>query len=60
MTREQAQQFINIYNDLMKISTKGEDTITMANILMGMQQLANSVEIIEEPKVENTEVAKGE
>ncbi len=60
MTREQAQQFVNIYNELLKISTKGEDTLIMANILTSMQQLANSIEVIEEPKIENTETAEGE
>lgn len=49
MTRQQAEQFINAYNMLMTIATKGEDTKTMAHILMIMEQLAESIQLIEEP-----------
>ena len=47
MTREQAEQFINAYNALLKISTKGEDTKLMAQILNIMENLANTVQVIE-------------
>ncbi len=62
MTKQQAEQFINIYNALLTISTKGEDTKTMAKILALMEQLANTVEIKEEPiMASNTEpVVEGE
>ncbi len=59
MTKQQAEQFINIYNALLTISTKGEDTKTMAQILMAMEDLANQIKIIEEPKEEKSE-EKGE
>ena len=49
MTRQQAEQFINVYNALLTISTKGNDTKTMAQILTIMEQLANTVQVIEEP-----------
>lgn len=52
MTRQQAEQFISVYNALLTISTKGEDTKTMANILIAMEQLANNIQIIEEPSVQ--------
>lgn len=48
MTRQQAEQFINIYNALLTISTKGEDTKTMARILELMEQLANTIEVKED------------
>ena len=31
------EQIINIFNALLTISTKGEDTITMAKCLQGLQ-----------------------
>ena len=49
MTRQQAEQFISVYNALLTISTKGEDTKTMGQILTAMEQLANTIKVIEEP-----------
>lgn len=49
MTRQQAEQFINVYNALLTISTKGNDTKTMAQILAVMEQLADTIQVIEEP-----------
>ena len=49
MTRQQAEQFINVYNALLTISTKGNDTKTMAQILTVMEQLADTIQVIEEP-----------
>ena len=48
MTRQQAEQFINIYNALLTISTKGEDTKTMSKILMMMENLANTIQVKED------------
>ena len=45
MTRQQAEQFISIYNALLTISTKGEDTKTMAKVLSTMEELANNIEV---------------
>lgn len=60
MTQEQANQFVNIYNALLTISTKGEDTKTMAQVLQAMEYLANSIKIVEEPQEEKGEEPKGE
>lgn len=49
MTRQQAEQFINVYNALLTISTKGNDTKTMAQILTVMEQLADTIQVIEDP-----------
>jgi hypothetical protein len=51
MTRQQAEQFINAYNMLLTITTKGEDTKTMARVLDIMEQLANSIQLVEEPAI---------
>lgn len=48
MTRQQAEQFINIYNALLTISTKGEDTKTMGRVLELMEQLANTIDVKED------------
>lgn len=60
MTKQQAEQFINIYNALLTISTKGEDTKVMAKILEAMENLANSIQVIEESKPVEEPSAKGE
>lgn len=52
MTRKQAEQFITAYNMLLTISTRGEDTKTMGQVLTIMGQLANTIQLIEDP-VEN-------
>lgn len=63
MNRQQAEQFIAIYNALMTISTRGEDTKTMGQVLQMMEELANSIEVVDpqvpdynfEPVVEEME-----
>lgn len=47
MTREQAQQFLEAYNTLLTIFTRGNDTRAMAHVLEIMERLANTIEIIE-------------
>ena len=64
MTKQQAEQFISIYNALLTIPTKGDATKTMAKVLEMMEELANSIKLIDEPPmsapvVEETSV-KGE
>ena len=60
MTRQQAQDFINIYNALLTISTKGEDTKTMAKVLAMIENLANTIEIKEEQILTEDTGEKGE
>ena len=60
MTRQQAEQFINVYNALLTISTKGNDTKTMAQILAVMEQLADTIQVIEEPAPQVTPVVEEE
>lgn len=59
MTRQQAEQFIKIYNALLTISTKGEDTKTMSDVLKAMENLANTIQVadpaVEAPIEEKTE-----
>ena len=49
MTRQQAEQFIQAYNMLMTITTSGNDTKAMAQVLMIMEQLADTIQLIDEP-----------
>lgn len=47
MTQEQFAQLERIYNTLKLISTKGEDTLVMADCLRAIESLAQEIEIIE-------------
>ena len=46
MTQEQFAQLQRIYNTLMTITTKGEDTLVMADCLRALQQWASEMEIV--------------
>lgn len=48
MTMEQANQLINIYNALLQISTKGEDTIIMAECLISLKTLLPQLKVDKE------------
>lgn len=48
MTIEQANQLINIYNTLLQISTKGEDTIIMAECLISLKTLLPQLKVDKE------------
>ena len=43
-TKDMLEQIINIHNALCGISTKGEDTIVMAQCLMQLRQLAKELQ----------------
>lgn len=62
MTRQQAEQFISVYNALLTISTKGEDTKTMAKVLEALESLANTIIVTEDeaPSSSAEEQMKGE
>ena len=55
MTKEQLMQLQRIFNTLMTIETKGENTLIMADCLRALQQLSQSIEIIEEKEEEKGE-----
>lgn len=42
MTKMQQEQLARIYNTLLLISTKGEDTLIMAECLRAMQDMINA------------------
>ena len=42
MTKMQQEQLTRIYNTLMLISTKGEDTLIMADCLRAIQELTQA------------------
>ena len=54
MTQEQFTQLERIYNTLKLISTKGDDTLVMADVLRAMEALAQTIQIIE-PEAEQAE-----
>lgn len=55
MTQEQSMQLQRIFNTLMTIETKGENTLIMADCLRALQQLSQLIEIIEEKEEEKGE-----
>jgi len=60
MTRQQIEQFISVYNALLTIPTRGEDTKVMAQILTIMENLAKTIKVNEKPAVEETSIMEGE
>ena len=47
--KEQTQMLQNILEALMTINTKGNDTITMANVLQALQNVITEVKKMPEP-----------
>ena len=43
ITREQVEQLTRIYNTMLEIRTKGEDTLVMADCLRALQQVVADV-----------------
>lgn len=43
ITNEQVEQLTRIYNTMLEIRTKGEDTIVMADCLRALQQVITQV-----------------
>ena len=43
ITREQLDQLTRIYNTLMTIDTKGENTLTMADCLRALEQVVVAI-----------------
>ena len=43
ITREQVEQLTRIYNTMLEIRTKGEDTLVMADCLRALEQVVNQV-----------------
>ena len=52
MTQEQATQLTRIYNTLLLVNTKGEDTIIMGDCLKALKNLMPQISIIEDKKEE--------
>ena len=44
ITQEQLQQLARIYNTLMNISTRGEDTFIMADCLRALEQVIKEID----------------
>jgi len=43
ITREQLEQLARIYNTMLNIGTKGEDTLVMADCLRALEQVVKDI-----------------
>ena len=43
ITKEQVEQLTRIYNTMLNIGTKGEDTLVMADCLRALEQVVTQV-----------------
>ena len=43
ITREQIEQLTRIYNTMLEIRTKGEDTLVMADCLRALEQVVTQI-----------------
>lgn len=43
ITREQVEQLTRIYNTMLEINTKGQDTLVMADCLRALEQVVTQV-----------------
>ena len=54
ITREQIEQLTRIYNTMLGIGTKGEDTLIMADCLRALEQVI--VQVNQQSTIQKTEV----
>ena len=62
ITKEQVEQLTRIYNTMLGIGTKGEDTLVMADCLRALEQvivLVNRQEQTTVPDVNNSDIEEG-
>ena len=62
ITKEQVEQLTRIYNTMLGIGTKGEDTLVMADCLRALEQvivLVNRQEQTTTPNVNNSDIEEG-
>jgi hypothetical protein len=48
MTQDQLNQLVRIYNTLLTINTKGDDTLIMADCIRALKQSIEGITIISE------------
>lgn len=58
ITREQVEQLTRIYNTMLQIGTKGEDTLTMADCLRALEQVVTQVMQINNQHAADTPAAE--
>lgn len=54
ITREQIEQLTRIYNTMLSIGTKGEDTLIMADCLRALEQVI--IQVNQQSTIQKTEV----
>lgn len=55
ITKEQIEQLIRIYNTFFEISTKGQDTLIMADCLRELGQIINIINSSSDINIEEKE-----
>ena len=59
ITREQVEQLSRIYNTMLEIRTKGEDTIIMSDCLRALEQVVQQVvQANQQPAADSAPVAE--
>lgn len=59
ITKEQVEQLTRIYNTMLEIRTKGEDTLVMADCLRALEQVVSQVIQNNQAQDVPTETAEG-
>lgn len=59
ITQEQLVQLSRIYNTLLTVETKGENTLIMADCVRALQQLAQEIQQNPAPEAVNAEKVEG-
>lgn len=54
INQEQLEQLTRIYNTMLNIGTKGEDTLVMADCLRALEQVVRQVSQQQAPAAEST------
>lgn len=57
ITKEQVEQLTRIYNTMLEIRTKGEDTLVMSDCLRALEQVVTQVIQANQPQENNSESA---
>ena len=53
MTLEQANQLVNIYNNLLLVNTRGEDTMIMGECLLALKALMSQIKVEKKEEKDN-------
>lgn len=57
ITKEQLEQFVRIYNTLLNINTRGEDTLIMADCLRAIESVIKQINEINTSQNNNASIS---